>query len=94
MNSHHDAFVSRAEFEEFLHVFTHEIRNRLNSISLEATDLAEQAGDAADAMRLQQSVRDCAALMKTARELLTPDDPEAKKLTVAEAIAKLRARST
>jgi len=82
--------LTRAELDEFLHLFTHEIRNRLNGISLESADLAEQVGDAADATRLQQSVRDCAAYLKSVRALLTPDDADAPPLSVAEILARLR----
>jgi signal transduction histidine kinase len=84
--------ISRDDFDEFLRVFTHEIRNRLNAIGLEAADLAEQVDGAADATRLLAQVRDCAALLKTARDLVTPDDPAAERLTVAQVIAKLQAK--
>ncbi len=36
--------VPREEFEHFLVALTHEIRNRLNGIALEAADIAELAG--------------------------------------------------
>jgi signal transduction histidine kinase len=84
--------LSRAEFDEFLQLFTHELRNRLNGIALEAADLAEQVGDTADASRLQERVRDCAELLKTVREMVTPEAPQVKPLSVAEAMAKLRGR--
>src|SRR5271170_4859481 len=84
--------VPRAEFEHFLHALTHEIRNRLNSIALEAADLAEQAGPPADATRLQEYVQDCSAFLKKIREKLAPDDPQAERLALAEAIRKLRER--
>jgi signal transduction histidine kinase len=83
---------TRAEFDEFLQAFTHEIRNRLNGISLEAADLAEQVGEAADAARLQGSVRECAALLKAVRDLLVPEDPATPPLSLAEVSARLRAR--
>jgi signal transduction histidine kinase len=88
------ASIPRADFEEFLHVFTHELRNRLNSLGLEAADLAEQVGGAADATRLQIQVRECAGLLKTTRDFLAPDDPEAERPTLNAAIAQLRARKT
>jgi signal transduction histidine kinase len=84
--------VSREEFEEFLHFFTHEVRNRLNAIGLEAADLAEQMDDSAKAMRLQMQVRECAAFLKAAREILSPDDPEAEHATLTAAIARLRSQ--
>jgi signal transduction histidine kinase len=84
--------LTRAEFDEFLQLFTHELRNRLNGIALEAADLAEQVEDAADASRLQGRVRECAELLRTVREMLTPEDPEARPLSVAEAMVKLRGR--
>ena len=64
--------VPREEFEHFINALTHEIRNRLNSIALEAADLAEQAGPPADATRLQQHVQDCSAYLKKVRETLRP----------------------
>ena len=36
--------VPREEFEKFITALTHEIRNKLNTIALEAADLAEMAG--------------------------------------------------
>ena len=56
--------LTREKFEKFFQAFTHEIRNRLNSIALEAADLAEQAGPPADATRLQQHVQDCSQYLK------------------------------
>jgi signal transduction histidine kinase len=85
--------LSRAEFEEFLHFLTHEVRNRLNAIGLEAADLAEQMDDSGKALRLQMQVRECAAFLKTARELLSPDDPEATPCTLNAAIARLRGKN-
>ena len=64
--------IPREEFEHFLNALTHEIRNRLNSIALEAADLAEQAGPPVDATRLQQLVQDCSAYLKKVRETLAP----------------------
>jgi len=85
--------VTREEFEQFLHLFTHEIRNRLNGISLEASDLAEQAGPQADVTRLHQQIRDCSIFLKTVRDALAPDDPEAEKLALADFVKKLRERN-
>ena len=82
--------VPRAEFEHFLNALTHEIRNRLNSIALEAADLAEQAGPPADATRLQQHVQDCSAFLKKVRETLASDDSYAEKVTLSDFIRKLR----
>ncbi len=84
--------VPREEFERFLSALTHEIRNRLNSIALEAADLAEQAGPPADAMRLQQYVQECSAFLKKVRETLAPDDPNAEKMSLPEFVKKLRER--
>ena len=85
---------SQEEFESFLNVFTHEIRNRLNGIALEAADLAEQAGlttgPQLDAGRLQRQVRECSAFLKTVRDALAPDDPQAEKMALADFIRKLR----
>ena len=82
--------VPREEFERFLTALTHEIRNRLNSIALEAADLAEQAGPPADAMRLQQYVQDCSAFLKNVRQTLAPDDPRADKMNLPEFVQQLR----
>jgi signal transduction histidine kinase len=86
------ASLSREEFDEFLHVFTHEIRNRLNAVGLEATDLAEQLEGMADFTRLQARVRDCSAFLKTVRDLLVPEEDSADKMTVADLTTKLRTR--
>ncbi len=91
-NPNGPAPLPREEVEDFLHVFTHELRNRLNSIALEATDLAEQAGPQADSSRLQRQVRECSAFLKNVRDLLTPDDPQAKKIALPELVKKLRER--
>jgi len=82
--------IPREEFEHFLNALTHEIRNRLNSIGLEAADLAEQAGPPADATRLQQHVQDCSAFLKNVRETWAPDDPHAEKASLADFIKTLR----
>ena len=84
--------LPRAEFELFLNALTHEIRNRLNSIALEAADLAEQAGPPADATRLQQQVQDCAAFLKRVRETLASDDVQAERVPLADFVRKLRER--
>jgi len=84
--------VPRAEFEQFLSALTHEIRNRLNSIALEAADLAEQAGPPADAVRLQRYVQECSGFLKKVRETLAPDDPNAEKMTLPEFVKRLRER--
>ncbi len=84
--------VPREEFEHFLTALTHEIRNRLNSIALEAADLAEQAGPPADSTRLQQYVQDCSAFLKRVREALAPDDPNAEKVSLGDYVKRLRER--
>jgi len=86
--------VPRAEFEHFLNALTHEIRNRLNSIALEAADLAEQAGPPADATRLQEHVQDCSAFLKKIRETLAPDDAHAERVSLSEYVQKFRTRGT
>jgi signal transduction histidine kinase len=82
--------VPREEFEQFINALTHEIRNRLNSIALEAADLAEQAGPPADATRLQQHVQDCSQYLKTIRETLAPDESHTKTVALTEFVKKLR----
>jgi signal transduction histidine kinase len=82
--------VPREEFESFILALTHEIRNRLNSIALEAADLAEQAGPPADATRLQQYVQDCSQYLKTIRETLAPDEAHTKTTALTEFVKKLR----
>ncbi len=84
--------VPRAEFEQFLKALTHENRNQLNSIALEAADLAESAGPPADGTRLQQYVQDCSAYLKKVREALAPDDPNAEKITLSDYMKRLRER--
>jgi len=84
--------VPRAEFEHFLNALTHEIRNRLNSIALEAADLAEQAGPPADATRLQEHVQKCSAFLKKVRENLAPDESHANRVPLSDYVAKLRSR--
>jgi signal transduction histidine kinase len=86
--------VPRGEFEQFLNALTHEIRNRLNSIALEAADLAEQAGPPADATRLQEHVQDCSAFLKKVRETLAPDDTHTQRVQLSEYVQKLRSRAT
>jgi signal transduction histidine kinase len=88
--SHAPNLLSREEFEHFLNALTHEIRNRLNSIALEAADLAEQAGPPADATRLQEHVQDCSAFLKKVRETLAPDDPHAGKTSLSDFAKTLR----
>jgi signal transduction histidine kinase len=92
MSASPHAGVPREEFEKFLTALTHEIRNRLNSIGLEAADLAEQAGPPADATRLQHYVQDCSAFLKKVREALAPDDPNAEKVALPDFVKKLRER--
>lgn len=82
--------VPRKEFELFLSALTHEMRNRLNGIALEAADLAEQVGSQADATRLQRQIQDCSAFLKKVRETLAPDDPQAEKVALADFVKKLR----
>jgi hypothetical protein len=82
--------VPREEFEQFVNSLTHEIRNRLNSIALEAADLAEQAGPPADATRLQQHVQDCSAYLKKVREALAPAESHTNTVALTEFVKKLR----
>jgi signal transduction histidine kinase len=82
--------LAREEFEHFLNALTHEIRNRLNSIALEAADLAEQAGPPADATRLQEHVQHCSAFLKKVRETWAPDDAHAKKVPLADFVKEVR----
>ena len=84
--------LNREEFGKFLQAFTHEIRNRLNSIALEAADLAEQTGPDTDSSRLQGQIQDCSAFLKEVREQLAPDAPQKAKLTPAELVKKWRER--
>jgi len=85
--------VKREEFEQFLQALTHEIRNRLNIIALEAADLAEQAGPQADSTRLQQQVQECSAFLKKVRAHLAPEGTEPGKMGVADFVKKLKERS-
>ena len=85
--------ISREEFEHFLQALTHEIRNRLSGIALEAADLTEQAGAQVDANRLQQQVQDCSAFLKKVRELATPEEADAEQVSLAEVVKRLKERS-
>lgn len=87
------ASISREEFELFLQVLTHEIRNRLSGISLEAADLAEQAGPQADGARIQQQVQDCSAFLKKVRDILGPEGAGMKQMSLAEFTRRLKERS-
>jgi signal transduction histidine kinase len=87
-----ESAVPREEFERFLHVLTHEIRNQLNGIALEVADLAEQAGPQADSSRLQQQIQECSVFLKKIRETLAPDDPTAEKVALGDFTKKLRER--
>jgi len=82
--------VPREEFEAFINSLTHEIRNRLNSIALEAANLAEQAGPPADGTKLQQYVQDCSLYLKKVRETLAPDDAHTETVALTEFVRKLR----
>ncbi|MCE0524107.1 MAG: hypothetical protein LV480_14470 [Methylacidiphilales bacterium] len=82
--------LPREEFEHFLNALTHEIRNRLNSIALEAADLAEQAGPPADATRLQQHVQDCSAFLKKVRETWASSDSLAEKVPLSDFVKEVR----
>jgi signal transduction histidine kinase len=82
--------IAREEFEKFLHAFTHELRNKLNGIALEAADLAEQIGKDADARRLQQQVQACSAFLKEARDALAPDQINAVRMGLADFIRDLK----
>jgi signal transduction histidine kinase len=82
--------VPREDFESFILAMTHEIRNRLNSIALEAADLAEMAGPPADATRLQQHVQECSAYLKKIRETLAPDDTHTNTVVLTQFVKKLR----
>lgn len=92
-NSNKPDSVPREEFEDFLHAFTHELRNRLNAISLEAADLGEQAAARIDTLRIQQQALECSAFLKRVREALAPEDPQAEKAALSEVAKKLREKS-
>ena len=85
--------VPREDFENFLHAFTHELRNRLNAISLEAADLSEQAGGRIDTLRIQQQTLECSAFLKRVREALAPGDPQAERAALSEIVKKLREKN-
>jgi signal transduction histidine kinase len=82
--------VPREEFEKFIVALTHEIRNKLNTIALEAADLAEMAGPPADASRLQQQVQECSAYLKKIRETLAPDDSHTDTMVLTDFVKRLR----
>jgi len=86
-------YLSREEFETFLQVLTHEIRNRLNGIALEATDLAELAGPQTDSHRLQQQVQECSAFLKAIREITSAHDLAEGKTAFPELVKKIKERN-
>lgn len=69
--------LSREEFENFLQLFTHEIRNRLNALALEAADLAEQAGPHLDGDRLQKQIQECSSFLRTVRDAVAAGEDKA-----------------
>ena len=81
--------IPREEFEKFLVALTHDIRNKLNSIALEAADLTEQA-EGIDGSRLQQYVQECSAFLKNVRQTLAPDDPRTEKMNLPDFVQHLR----
>ena len=83
------SMVPREEFERFLVALTHDIRNKLNSIALEAADLTEQA-EGIDGSRLQQYVQDCSIFLKKVREVLAPDDANSEKVPQGDFVKRLR----
>jgi len=85
--------VSRQELELFLQALTHEIRNRLSGIALEAADLAEQAAPQLDASRLQQQVQDCSTFLKKVRESLASDAAETGEISLVDVTRKLKDRT-
>jgi len=82
--------IPREEFERFLVALTHDIRNKLNGIALEAADLSEQADGQIDATRLQQYVQDCSGFLKRIRESLAPEDPRVEKMNLLDFVQGLR----
>ena len=82
--------VPREEFEKFIIAFTHEIRNKLNTIALEAANLSEQAAAPEDGARLQQQIQDCSAYLKKIRETLAPDDSHTDTIVLTDFVKRLR----
>ncbi len=80
--------ITREEFEKFLQAFTHEIRNQLNGIALEAADLAEQAGPTADSTQIQGHIQACSKFLKAVRDALAPSAAGQPGMTPAELIKK------
>ena len=86
--------VSREEFDEFLNLFSHELRNRLNVLSLETADLAEQWEGTVDLSPLQERIRECTALLREVRALRLPGEEETSGNSLAEMIERLRRLSS
>lgn len=82
--------VPREEFEKFIIALTHEIRNKLNTIALEAANLAEQSGADEEGARLQQQIQDCSAYLKKIRETLAPDDTHTDTVVLTDFVKRLR----
>ena len=82
--------VPREEFEKFVVALTHEIRNKLNTIALEAANLAEQADAPEDGARLQQQIQECSAYLKKIRETLAPDDAHTDTVALTDFVKRLR----
>ena len=82
--------VPRVVFEAFIETVTHEVRNYLNNISLEATLLREQSEPKLDIAKLQGYVQGCAAYLKNVRDSLAPEDTHTQTVELGQFVKKLR----
>ncbi len=84
--------VSRVDFEAWLHDFIHEIRNHLNGISLEATNIGDEFGASDEMRRLQMKVQICGAYLKLIRDGMAPETPTFHRTTSREILDDVKAR--
>ena len=84
--------IPRPEFDLFLQQLVHEVRNYLNMIALDATDLVEQTGRDVDGAKLQGHVRNCAAFLKEVRAVVSPEDAASPRPHLVESLQQIKSR--
>jgi signal transduction histidine kinase len=92
MNTGDSIPLPAEELDRFLLALIHELRNRLNLISLEAANLAEEAEGKADATRLQQHIADYSAFLKKLHRQASHEDAPQTPPTLAELTRQIKAK--